>query len=146
VRVEAGGPVDAAQRRAARRKAAVVLPLLGAAVVALALRPPVTGDIYAPCPWRALTGTWCPGCGSLRGLGALVAGDPLVLPRTNALAALALPFLAWSLVSLLSVAVAGHRLPRLMPSRRAILLLAALVVAWGVLRNLVPALAPPPWE
>ena len=49
--------------------AAVVVTTIGA------LDPNVAGH-YPTCPWLALTGTYCPGCGSLRAIHALAHGDP----------------------------------------------------------------------
>lgn len=52
---------------------------------------------YLPCPTYVLTGTYCPGCGGLRSLHALLHGDvatslerhPLVVPGVLLLAVLA---------------------------------------------------------
>jgi hypothetical protein len=137
-----GGRIGSGERAAARRRAWWLSAALAAAAAVLIIRPPVPGDVYAPCPWRTLTGTWCPGCGSLRGLGAVLQGDLSVLPRSNAMAAVFLPFLAWWYASLLSRAVFGYRLPSVVPGPRWVLALGALIIVWGVVRNLVPALAP----
>lgn len=32
-------------------------------------------SLFPTCPWLAMTGTWCPGCGSTRALHALSHGD-----------------------------------------------------------------------
>ena len=131
------------EQRAARRALTLILVVGGMGAAALVIRPPVPGDIYAPCPWHHVTGTWCPGCGSLRGLYRLLRGDVAGFARYNALAAAMLPFLAWSLAGIASRAVARYRLPQLVPGRFWILGLGLLIIAWGVARNLIPVLAPP---
>ncbi len=46
-----------------------------AGLVFLARFDPAGGSLYPPCPFHALTGLYCPGCGTLRGLHALVHGN-----------------------------------------------------------------------
>lgn len=80
----------------ARHRVGVVVGALavgGAAAYLYAVSPEQPGR-YLPCPSLALTGTWCPGCGGLRSLHALMHGDvglslarhPLVLPLLVVLA------------------------------------------------------------
>ena len=58
--------------------------LVGAAVFALSthmVNPEIPGR-WPTCPWLLLTGTYCPGCGTLRATHALTEGDlPLALHR-----------------------------------------------------------------
>lgn len=96
------------------------------------LRPQTT-PLLPPCPLYALTGLYCPGCGSTRLLYNLVHGHPLLAVAQNPLAMLALPFLLYGLARQL-----------LTPSRplfsalspRAIWAIALVALAYGVLRNL----------
>ena len=82
-----------------------VLAPLGVAAAAAAvvttvglLDPNVAGH-YPTCPWLALTGTYCPGCGSLRAIHALAHGDPATALARNPLAVLAIGWLVvWFLV------------------------------------------------
>ena len=46
-----------------------------AGLVFLACFDPASSSLYPPCPFHALTGLHCPGCGTLRGLHALVHGN-----------------------------------------------------------------------
>ncbi|HST47037.1 DUF2752 domain-containing protein [Jatrophihabitans sp.] len=46
------------------------------------------------CPLHAMTGLWCPFCGSTRAVHALLHADPATAVRDNALFVLALPVLA----------------------------------------------------
>jgi hypothetical protein len=76
------------------------LPLLvaaatGAVLTCLAVRDPNAEGAYPLCPFRALTGWDCPGCGSLRGLHALTTGRPGEAADQNVFLVLAVPFLVW---------------------------------------------------
>ena len=80
-----------------RRMGAPMLVAAAAAgvLVCLAVRDPNAEGAYPLCPFRALTGWDCPGCGSLRGLHALGTGRPGETADQNLLLLLALPFLLW---------------------------------------------------
>lgn len=125
-----------------RRPAAVGAAALG--VVALvAARDPARGG-YPPCPFRLATGLDCPGCGTLRALHALAAGDLGAAVGLNALVVLALPFVVWAYLAWLGAAL-GRPLPvpRLPPAVGWAAV--AVALAFGVARNLAgptSALAP----
>jgi hypothetical protein len=97
---------------------------------------PSDGGVFPPCPFRALTGLWCPGCGLTRATHHLLRGDVVQALRYNVfvvlvLGALAATWLAWT------SARAGRpiRLPAVVPARvygSAI----ALLVVFAVVRNL----------
>jgi len=55
---------------------------------------PSAGHVLPPCPFHALTGLYCPGCGSTRTLHALLHGDIGQAMAMNPLLVLALPVLA----------------------------------------------------
>ena len=75
----------------------------------------------------------------------MVHGDPLGLIRNNVFTFFfALPFLACTYVSLASRALLSYQPPGFIASQRAILTLAGLIIVFGLLRNLVPVLAPRP--
>jgi hypothetical protein len=93
------------------------------------------------CPLHAMTGLWCPFCGSTRAAHALLHADPATAMRNNVLFVLALPVLAglwWR-----------WRAPGRAPARplpRPVWWAGVVaVLAFGVLRNLPPGhwLAPP---
>jgi hypothetical protein len=67
--------------------AAVVAPLLWRI-------DPATTHALPPCPLHALTGLYCPGCGSTRALHALLHADFAQAMAMNPLLVLALPVLA----------------------------------------------------
>jgi hypothetical protein len=75
---------------------------LAAGVAYVAADDPSDGGIFLPCPFRSLTGWWCPGCGLTRATHHLVRGDPVQALRFNLfavliLAALAATWLGWTL-------------------------------------------------
>lgn len=79
------------------------LPWLGPAALTLAAllvvavltqADPYAADSLLPgCPFHALTGLFCPGCGATRAVHALIHGNPALALRMNLLATLALPLL-----------------------------------------------------
>ncbi len=63
---------------------------------------PSDGGGFLPCPFRTLTGWWCPGCGLTRATHHLFRGDLAQALRFNlfvvvVLAGLMLTWLAWTL-------------------------------------------------
>lgn len=139
-----GCRTSVAERRRSRDLVLLVTSLMILGFAILVLFPVAEFRFYAPCLWRSLTGTYCPGCGSLRGISAMVHGDPLGLLRNNLFAFISLPFLAYAYISLASRAVLSYRPPSFLASRCVILTLAGLIIVFGLLRNLVPVLAPRP--
>lgn len=97
---------------------------------------PGTSRGYPPCMFHLVSGGHCPGCGATRAAHRLLHGDLRGALRMNALAVAALPFVAyWAARSSLGW-LGWAVLPRL--PRRAWVgwVVLALVVAFGVLRNL----------
>lgn len=123
------------------RPRAASIRLAGAALAAAAalwLFDPNTHRVPL-CPLHALTGLWCPFCGSTRAGHALLHADPVTALHDNALVVSALPVLAllwwrWSR------SADSRPLPR--PVFWAGV---AVVLAFGVIRNLAAGrgLAPP---
>ena len=114
----------------------LVLAAVAGAAVVFAFEP-AAGGPYPPCLFQRYTGLHCPGCGSTRGLHALLHGRVWAAFRYNALMVLALPFLGFAFIRY-TRRVFGSK-PQ--PPRRTIRAgwiwgLFALVVAYWVLRNL----------
>lgn len=119
-----------------RWEKAIAAVALAVAAVVLYTRDPEEPGSYPLCPLNAVTGLYCPGCGSLRAAHQLLHGNVSRGFSLNPLAVLAVPFMAYHLAVWLVPAV--RPIPR---ESNAIVtwLLLATVVAFGVLRNL-------PWE
>ena len=60
---------------------------------------PRNSGTYPICPFFALTGCFCPGCGTLRALHLLLNGNPLAAMGYNPFAVLSLPFIAYSFLT-----------------------------------------------
>jgi hypothetical protein len=135
----ATGPRSRSRVRAAAAPFAVAAGALGVGALLGTVDPHVPG-FYPVCPSYALTGLYCPGCGTLRALHDLWHLDLAGAWSMNPLAVLALPFLVASWLAWARRAVTGAPRRWISPPwvPRALLLV---VLAFWVLRN-VPALSP----
>lgn len=112
---------------------AIIVAVLG---VIWAVNPEQPG-FFPPSPFRALTGYYCPGCGTLRGLHQLLHGHWLAALDYNPLMVLSLPFMVYAYGSYGLRAIAGRRiLPSVRIPARWIWLLLQVILAYWVLRNL----------
>jgi hypothetical protein len=109
--------------------------LAGCALVAAALMlfafDPARSGLFPPCPFHALTGLQCPGCGTLRALHALSHGHVLSALDLNPLA---MVFLVIGLAFVLARCL--HM--RLAPPRFAGWIVFSVIMLYWVARN-VPA-------
>jgi len=113
-----------------------VLAAAGGALAMLASRSPEQPGHYPVCPFHYVTGLWCPGCGSLRALHALTRGDPATAVHRNVLALAALPVLAFAWLHWFRRAATGRpRGPGTLPAY-VLWGLMAVIIAFGVTRNL----------
>lgn len=122
-------------------RAALLVAAAGAALAVLALVDPARPGVYPACPVFAVTGLYCPGCGSLRAIHRALHGDLAGAWAANKLLVIgALPLGAalvndgWRWASGRAL-VEGIRLPR-----AGVYALVAILVGFAVLRN-IPALA-----
>ena len=114
--------------------AALVVAPIGCAV--LYLFDPSGSGLYPLCPFRVMTGLYCPGCGTTRAMSRLLhgrLGDAFAL---NALAVLMTPLVIYAFASSLLLVTSGKPLPRLAISGAWLWALAGTVVAFGILRNI----------
>jgi hypothetical protein len=79
------GRVGDTRRKPLRQPALVGAAGLGA-VIALHVRDPHQQGSWGFCPFRALTGLPCPGCGGLRAVNDLTNGDLVSALSSNAMA------------------------------------------------------------
>lgn len=80
-------------------KFAALLALISLAGLFFFFFDPGNHAVYPPCPFHALTGLYCPGCGSLRALHQLLHGNIAAALRLNPLAVAVLPFFAYAFVA-----------------------------------------------
>lgn len=115
-----------------------VVTTASAALLYLRLyNPAIPGaGLYPPCPFRALTGLDCPGCGTLRGLHQLTHGHLLAALDYNALMVMASPVIGYTFISYLLLAARGRGLPQ--PFVRPIFIKALfwIVISFWILRNI----------
>lgn len=126
-----------------RRRLAVPLvasTVLTAATVYTAVADPYRAGFFPLCPYVALTGLWCPGCGGLRAVHELTNGDlPAALAMNPVVVLMIIPLGGWLLLAWWRAGWRGLSAPRI-PVWAAIAISAGLLAFW-VLRN-IPALAP----
>jgi len=133
------GPAARIPRDAnAARRALVVLPLTSAVFAASALWRPSELPGVVLCPFRALTGLPCPGCGMTRAFCAMGHGELSQAFGFNALGpfvfAAALLLWAHALAALLRLDAPRAALERLKPNERAARLMLALTLLWWAAR------------
>ena len=107
-----------------------------AACVLIRIVDPTSTAFFPSCPFRALTGYWCPGCGSTRATNQLLKGDISAAFGLNPLFVLSLPVAIYAIGYLASGALRGRSLPRLFVPSKVIWVYLFVIVAFGVLRNL----------
>ncbi len=113
--------------------------LVAGATVILAVGDPNTTHVPL-CPFRAITGLDCPFCGSLRAVHSLAHLDLADALSHNLLFTLAAPLLVLAWVAWLATSLGRPLAWRRPLPRGATAAVWALVIAFGVLRN-VPAFA-----
>ena len=97
-------------------------------------------SFYPRCPFYAVTGHLCPGCGATRAIAELVHGHVAAALHLNAAVTLLVPVLLWYFASMYWTAVREDRIecPQVPEwSWRAAL---ALILLFAVVRNIVPVI------
>lgn len=108
----------------------------GAATGLLYLVNPHAHPVFLPCPFRLVTGLYCPFCGGLRMVHDLAHGQVAAALHDDALA---VPVLLIAAAAWLNVAVGRWRGRPVARVRRPVWLwpaVVAVLAAWTVLRNL----------
>lgn len=90
-----------------RLTAVLIWSTLAAGSMYLYMFEPGKSGFFPICPFRALTGFTCPGCGSTRGLHRLLHGDVVAAFQFNPLLVLSLPLLLYALVRYTNAAMRG---------------------------------------
>jgi hypothetical protein len=121
---------------------ATVLSLI---VIIIAAFIPVhtVARFYPSCPWWSLTHTYCPGCGTMRGISAMAHGHIGGLFVYNKFAFFCLPVLLYAYGNLASQVLFGYQFPVIKLRAVSLYLFILIIIFYWILRNMVPMLAPP---
>ena len=125
-------PTDAIGRRAA---AAGVISI-AAASFGVWFFNPVAAGFFPQCPFHALTGMNCPGCGLTRGFHALFHGDVLSALNYNAMLPIYAFIFGYLFISLMLIAVRGRGLSWKIFSSSATWIFFVAVIVFTIVRNL----------
>jgi uncharacterized protein DUF2752 len=115
---------------------AAMVATAAAALTVLYVSDPARSGLFPPCPLRYLTGWYCPGCGSLRAMHQLLHGNLGAAWALNPLTVLLLPFVVYGLASYAPFEIRGCRLPRIILPAFWIRALCAVIIGFGIARNL----------
>lgn len=113
-----------------------VLGLVAAGVGYVATVDPHEAGHYPTCPFLAISGLYCPGCGGLRMVNSLAHGDMAGGFGSNPLAFLFLPVLAYLWGSWAMAAVRGRSMASVLFRPPVTYAFIGIVVVYGVVRNL----------
>jgi len=116
-----------------KRRAAVVLCVgIAVAILVVLLHRVLTA---VPCPFRAVTGLLCPGCGNTGAALALLRGDIVTAFRYNALCFLEFAYIAWVLLSAVISFVRNGRFQYRTPCVAVDVVVLLVILLWGIARN-----------
>jgi hypothetical protein len=96
---------------------------------------PGTSAFLPGCPFRALTGFSCPGCGTTRGLHQLLHGNLIAAFQLNPFMILALPFLLYALLNYTNTVLRGKPIRRNTLPAKYIWALFGFVLFFWIFRN-----------
>lgn len=98
---------------------------------------PAYHQYFPPCPFFAITGFFCPGCGSQRAFHDLLHGNIIAAADHNLMFVLALPLIAYSAVVLMNNLFRGKNLKQALVYNTAFAKgVLVFVVAFWVFRNI----------
>ncbi len=97
---------------------------------------PASSRVFPPCPFHALTGLYCPGCGSLRALHQLLQGHVKEAFALNALMVLFLPFVVYGLAAEGLFYFFNKKIPTVFMKPAWIWAIFAVIILYGIARNI----------
>ena len=121
----------------ANRRLTALLIWLSLAVgsIYLLLFEPGKSGLFPVCPFHALTGFACPGCGTTRALHRLVHGDVVAAFELNPFTMLSLPVLLYVLVRYTTAAMRGQPVKGNQLKPGYIWMLFVAVLSFWIIRN-----------
>ncbi len=133
------GPLERERTRFERLRSPLLTGgLVGGLTIALHFRDPHSPGSWGFCPFYALTGLYCPGCGGLRAVNDLTNVDLVGAASSNLVFVALVPLIVLWWVRWTGRAWTGHPTSGV-ASRRAgvaIAVFAVVLMVFGVLRNL----------
>ena len=114
---------------------ALVWATLAAGATYLFFFEPGKTGFFPVCPFRAITGFTCPGCGSTRGLHRLLHGDVVAAFEFNPLLILSLPFLLYALLRYTDAAIRQRPLKGNQLNAKYIWLMFGVITSFWIYRN-----------
>lgn len=118
-----------------RLTVALIWLTLAAGTVYLFIFEPGKSGFFPACPFRALTGFTCPGCGGTRGLHRLLHGDVVGAFVFNPLFVLSLPFLIYAFVRYTNTIMRGQPLKGNQLNAKYIWVLFFVILSFWIFRN-----------
>jgi len=97
---------------------------------------PSTQSIFPPCPFNALTGFACPGCGMTRSFHQLLNGNITAALDYNVMVVFWTPLFLYIGISLLLIGVRGKGLPRIIPPSAVVYFFITAILVFWVVRNI----------
>jgi hypothetical protein len=119
-----------------RTKALGWLITVCAVALALYFISPFDSNVYAPCPFNALTNLHCPGCGTLRGLHELLHGRIGNALSLNLLMVITLPFIAFRFIKYVAAGIRKRPEQEIFIPSGVIWAFLGIVLLFWLLRNL----------
>ncbi|MGB6297362.1 MAG: DUF2752 domain-containing protein [Rivularia sp. (in: cyanobacteria)] len=114
----------------------IITAVITAGSIVLYSFNPATSNVFPSSPFRELTGLFCAGCGSLRGLHQLLRGNLGAAFGFNPLMVLLLPFMFYSYISYTMEVFTGRSLYKPFIHPKLIWCLVYVIIAYWVLRNI----------
>jgi len=113
-----------------------ILVALAAGICIVYAFEPATAGFYPQCVFHMLTGLYCPGCGTARGLHALLHMDPASAFSYNPLMVVSLPFILYASGKGAYRNLTGSTAPRRLLPAWVIWAIFVVIMAYWILRNL----------